>query len=374
MKIAIVSPVYPPYRGGMGAVAAQDVADLAARGVAATVFVPRYPGQSAPPSATALRPWWAIGNGAVLPQLLWRLRKFEVVHLHYPFYGTDIFVALSCFLFRIPLVVTYHMVAKAPDYRQYIFSLHRRLCEPVILQIARRVLISSFDYAQAIGVRHRQLIERPLGVDTQRFAPGHRQAARQQWQLTEQDKVIVFVGGLDRAHFFKGVPALLASLVHLSDISWQLFVVGEGDLKAEYQALAEKLGLADRIRFLGNVTAQDLPSVYAAADVHVLPSTGMNEAFGLVTLEAAASGIPSVVSDLPGVRSVVVAHATGLLVPPGDSDALAAALERLLTDDDMRQRLGRAARARAEERYSSARLAEDLLPLYKQITSPQTTF
>lgn len=390
MKVAIITPVYPPYRGGMGAVAARDAADLKARGVEATVFTPKYEvadpstgsgqgevdevkevkGVDGVPEVVALRPWLAIGNAAVLPQLLWRLSKFDVVHLHYPFFGADIFVALACLWRRMPLVITYHMVATAPDFRQKIFSLHRRLLEPFILWTASRVLVSSFDYATAIGLRHRQLIERPLGVNTERFAPGDRLEARQRLSILPREKVILFVGGLDSAHFFKGLGALLIAVRELDALlPWRLLIVGEGNLRPNYEKMVRDLDITGRVTFLGNLASEVLPIVYRAADLHVLPSIEMNEAFGLVTLEAAASGIPSIVTDLPGVRTVVVPFETGIVVQPKDVATLSLALDRLLTNDELREHCGAVARQRALERYDETKLADDLLPLYKELTN-----
>ena len=115
---------------------------------------------------------------------------------------------------------------------------------------------------------------------------------------------------------------------------------------------ARELGVGHRVLFLGNVPDGKLPDVYRQASFHVLPSVDRSEAFGLVTLEAAASGIPSIVSDLPGVRTVVASEETGLLVPPGDVPALELALDRLFADPALTEALGAAARRRAEEFYA----------------------
>jgi rhamnosyl/mannosyltransferase len=105
--------------------------------------------------------------------------------------------------------------------------------------------------------------------------------------------------------------------------------------------------LAGRVHFAGNVSDEDLPRYYRLADVHVLPSTGRTEAFGLVVLEAAASGVPTIASALPGVRTVVRDGETGIHVVPADAGSLRGALTTLFDRPDLRRRLGRAARARA---------------------------
>lgn len=353
MRVAIITPVYPPYRGGMGAVAAADVEALRASGLEVSVIVPKKRN---------------FGNAAVMPQLLWQLRGFDFIHLHYPFYGSDIFAALASLFYHTPLIVTYHMAPSAKDYRGIIFHLHRIFLEPIILRLAKMILVSSFDYARAIGLRHPRMVERPLSVEVARFFPGRDLKIRERFQIPLDKRIVLFIGGLDTAHDFKGVDVLLQSMWQLSSsVPWNLVIVGEGDLRPVYEQLAMTLGISDRVRFLGNISDRDLPSIVREAQVHVLPSVAMNEAFGLVTLEAAASGVPSIVVDLPGVRTVVVPEETGLVVPPKDPDALAGALKRLLEDEVLCARLGQAARDRTLVLYSREKLAENLLPLYNSL-------
>jgi glycosyltransferase involved in cell wall biosynthesis len=112
------------------------------------------------------------------------------------------------------------------------------------------------------------------------------------------------------------------------------------------------------------VSALSLPLHYALSDVVVLPSTTRGEAFGLVLLEAMASGIPVVASHLPGVRAVVDHGRNGLLVPPGDSSALAAAIADLLGDPARRVRMGHDGRRKVESVYDWRLLASQLEQLY----------
>jgi glycosyltransferase involved in cell wall biosynthesis len=103
------------------------------------------------------------------------------------------------------------------------------------------------------------------------------------------------------------------------------------------------------------------------ADVHVLPSINRAEAFGLVALEAAGSGIPSIASNLPGVRTVVRDKETGLLVQPGDAWDLCRALQTLFRDAGFRLRLGEAARARAVSLYNWEKLVDRLEKVYEEV-------
>jgi glycosyltransferase involved in cell wall biosynthesis len=136
-------------------------------------------------------------------------------------------------------------------------------------------------------------------------------------------------------------------------------VVGDGPERAQLEALAGQLGLADRVHLAGH--QQDVRPWLAALDVLVLSSDweGMPNAL----LEAMAAGLPIVATAVGGVPEVVVDGATGLLVPPGDPSALAEAITRLLRDPDLRRTMGQAGRARVERRFSineTVRLTEEL--------------
>jgi len=247
--------------------------------------------------------------------------------------------------------VMYHMDAVGSGLFGMIFRLYRALLLKPILFSANVVLTASRDYlasSQAAFIaRQARVRETPFGVDVARFHPG---AARGRNE-------VLFVGGLDRAHYFKGIHVLLEAFARVAQEHPEavLLIVGDGDLRAEYEARAASLG--DRVRFIGRVPDADLPDLYRSAAVHVLPSIDRSEAFGLVTLEAAASGVPSIVSDLPGVRAVVEPGVTGLRVPPGAAAALSDAILTLLKDPARAETMGRAARDRAERLYARDKAA-----------------
>ena len=354
MHIAHVVPTYPPYRGGVGHLAAEYATRLRARGHDVQVFTPRYRHQPDDPDfvhrlAAPLR----VGNAAIMPSLVSRPREFDVVHLHYPFFGGAEPVLLGKWLRAgQPLVLSYHMDAVADGVRGALFRLHARLVLPRIVVAADRVLVSSTDYAAhsalaAIGNALSRVEVHPYAVDTERFHPGHEPALRERLRIAPSDVALIFVSRLDPAHHFKGLPVLLDALARARLHGWRLVVVGDGSQRSGFERLARSLGLAERVSFAGDVSEADLPAYYRAADVHVCPSTAAAEAFSLVTLEAASSGIPTVASSLPGVRTVVVHGGTGLHVPPGDSAGLGLALDSLM-QGAARTALGREARARAE--------------------------
>ena len=147
---------------------------------------------------------------------------------------------------------------------------------------------------------------------------------------------ILFVGRLD---YKKGVQFLIKAMAELRDSGQiaAMTIVGTGPYEAEFRDLARKLNLLDDVRFLGHVSmGRDLWQVYREHDVFVLPS--LHEAMGKVILEAYANGLPVVASRVGGIPDIV-SEDNGILVPPEDSSALAAAIRRILTDDAYRQRL-----------------------------------
>ena len=358
MHIAHVAPTYPPYRGGVGQLAQEYTTRLRARGHAVQVFTPRY--AHTPDDCDFVHRLDAplrVGNAAFTPSLIARLRGFDLVHLHYPFFGGAEPVLLRTWLHPDqPLVLSYHMDAVADGLRGALFRLHAQLVLPRIVARAARVLVSSDDYAShsalaGVGDVLLRVEVHPYGVDTERFRPGREPALRERLRVAPDEVVVLFVSRLDPAHHFKGLHVLLEALSQARPDRWRLVVVGDGSLRAGFERQGAARGIADRVHFAGDVSDAELPAYYRASNLHVCPSTEAAEAFSLVTLEAAASGIPTVASSLPGVRTVVVDWETGVLVAPNDSAGLAKVVGSLVEQPTRLAELGCAARLRVEANY-----------------------
>lgn len=375
MKVLQIVSTYPPYKGGMGHVANRYTEGLKEKGVEVEVFCPDYDSKNTevdPEYVHRKKPLFSFGNAAFLPWIP-ELKKFDVIHLHYPFFGVMEPLLLRLFFMRRApkLVVTYHMDPTANGWREKFFRWHEKLFLPLITKKTSRFLVSSFEYADFSALGNFPKVKKirkefPFGVDVVRFSPGENIELRKSLGITAAEPVILFVGGMDTAHAFKGVPVLLHALSGLQK-PFQAVLVGDGDLRSSFETLAASLGIAGKVHFLGGVSNEDLPGVYKTADLHVLPSTEMAEAFGIVTLEAAASGLPSIVSDLPGVRSVIENNVTGFVVSPGNVGSLRDSLDYLLSDQNKRQEFGKNARKRVELKYVWSQQIEHLLDLYKEI-------
>ncbi|MEK7072962.1 MAG: glycosyltransferase family 4 protein [Patescibacteria group bacterium] len=368
MRIAVVVSTFPPYRGGMGNLAAQQAAALARLGHQVDVFTP-IEGASRVEEREGytvhfLRAPLSIGNAAFLPQLYTAVRGADLIFLHYPFLGGAEAVALARRMRATGgrLAVYYHMDLVGQPPRDSLFTMYTRLFLPWIVKSADRLIVSTFDYAMTgtlAGLWGRtpadRLVELAPAVDTDRFAPGSASVAlRERLKLDPNLPLALFVGGLDTAHYFKGLEVLLRAVAHVNRTATPLglVVVGEGDLRSRYEAMAHTLGVVEQVRFVGNALSDELPDFYRLADFTVLSSIDRSEAFGLVVLEAMASGKAVVASRLPGVRTVVEEGRTGLLVEPANVQELAAALARLAADPAECSRMGAVARTIALEQYA----------------------
>jgi len=177
------------------------------------------------------------------------------------------------------------------------------------------------------------------GIETDRFAPEKRDLAwRRALGFADDDVVVTWVG---RLVLEKGLDvfAAMVEAMQARGLSFKTLVVGDGPERAAFEQ--RLVGAV----FTGTLRGDDLPRAYASSDVFVFPS--VSEAFGNVTLEAMACGLPAVCARAPGASDLVVEGETGFLVPPGQAEAFADAAAQLVQDAALRLRMGEAARARA---------------------------
>jgi glycosyltransferase involved in cell wall biosynthesis len=398
MKIAQIVCVYPPYKSGISTSALATARVFSSAGHEVETFTIDYVFSSTQPSTHPvsrgavyppqegifrLRAFPKFGNGGFLPQLFWRLKDFDFVYLHYPFFGAaEIIWFLKKFFWKnkTKLIIHFHMEPEFTSPLLKILSWPSRLIRVSLFKQADLIICASLDYVEAnmpagiFSVNRSKIKEIPFSVDTERFKPLDLLQSSFD-KLGTGDGVnrdgvfkILFVGGLDKAHYFKGVEVLFNALNLLSknNSNWQLEIVGSGDLQAQYENQARELGIADKVIFVGNVNDADLPKKYQQADCLVLPSVNKGEAFGIVLLDAMATGIPVIASDLPGVRRVFT-EASGLKVKPGDEEDLQKKIKFLMDNPEKRAEMGKAARRETEEKYDqdviSNKLKEVLVAL-----------
>ena len=379
-KIAIISCAWPPYGGGIGNNAYRQAQKLSELGYQVTAFTPQFKyikeRQGGDFQLEFLPVFLPLGHAGFLFGLFRKLRDFDIIHLNYPFFGSDLIVLIFKFFYpEKKLVMHYHMDVVGQGLKKVIFKVYLKLFLGLAVRLSDKIIVITRDYLEHSYLKKYlkrysdKFCDIPNGVETDIFVPRpkNRELA-DKYGLKENDLVLIFVSFLDRQHYFKGLDILLSAFSQLvqKNNNLKLLIVGEGDMKEHYRQTAQDLGLSNNIIFAGFV--QDLVDTIVLADIFVLPSTDRAESFGIVTAEAQSCGLPAVVSDLPGVREVIKNEETGLLVESGSVVDLVDKLNRLLSDTDLRHQMASRARPRMIDFYSWEKVAQKIDSLYKTLT------
>jgi lipopolysaccharide/colanic/teichoic acid biosynthesis glycosyltransferase len=297
-----------------------------------------------------------------------RRHRVDVLHTHNPKPG--VYGRIVGRLAGLPIVVnTNHGLYATPDDR-----LFKRLIVYVVEAVASRFsdaeLVQSSEDLAVMQRWHlasrRKMQWLGNGVDLQRFDPARylpedRAVARRALRLRDDQIAVGIVGRLVAE---KGFPELFAAMERLDD-QYVLIAIGPHDPDKADRLTAQTIASArDRgVRFLG--MRSDVDDLYNALDIFVLPSH--REGVPRAAMEAAAMGLPVVAADVRGCREVVEHGANGLLVPVGDPDALARAIERLGSHASLREAMGRAGHERARNRFDERRVVETVMQTYRSV-------
>jgi len=206
------------------------------------------------------------------------------------------------------------------------------------------------DAVQAQGVKAEQLVKIWPGVSRQTFGNVRQEdldRVRQRYNLPVS--YVLCVARLVRR---KGVDLLLAGLAKVTKQrleTWHLVVVGDGPERENLTGLAKQLGISKQVHFLGEVPDKDLPALYASAGIFAMTPRAA-EGFGIVYIEAASQELPAVTTRVVGAPEAVINEKTGLVVAP-EAAAIAGALERLMSDEQLRRLMGSAALGRVHEQF-----------------------
>lgn len=221
---------------------------------------------------------------------------------------------------------------------------------------------SRFNAAEITTRYHRPVTVIHNGVDVEVFRPLPRQSGwRSERGIPDQALLLVSVG---RLVGLKGLRVIPDAMAGMSD-AVHYMLVGEGPEQGPLKDRAQRLGLGDRVHFMGRVERTRLPAVLAEADLMVQPSIGV-EAFGISVVEAMACGLPVLASDLGGLPEIVVDGETGRLLKDGDVPAWRAAIERGARNREELKRWGEAGRVRAEREFTWTQNAIRLEALLQQ--------
>lgn len=295
----------------------------------------------------------------ISPALFGWIRRIpaEVAHLHFPY---PIGEMAQLFLGRSArTVITYHSDVIRQQgllkvYRPFLWR---------ILRKADRILATSAPYAYSSPYLSRlgdKVEVVPLGIDPEPFLRESPQA--KEIRKKHSGPILLFVG---RLRYYKGLDWLIRAM---PQIPAKLVVVGSGPMQEAWRNLAAETGVGDRVIFAGDVSDEALPAYYQACDIFVLPASERSEAYGLVQLEAMASARPVICTELGTGTSFVNQHGeTGLVIPPRDSAALAAACAQLLADEAVRREMGERGRQRVLAEFTADKMVQRVVALYQQL-------
>lgn len=365
MKIAQVVCVYPPCIGGIGT-AAEKLQKIFSSHYETFVFtVKNNESKQDLNNIIKIKPIFKLGHGAILFSLLKKLKKIDIIYFHYPFFGTGLII----WLFKIlnpdkKIIIHYHMDVKQKNLLYRLLSLAEEIIKKSLFKKSNLIISASLDYIKNGQMKKiyekypQKFIEIPFSINTEEFKPKDN--------IENKDKTILFVGGLDKAHYFKGVNILLQAAALIKNIEFKLKLIGSGDLLEDFKKIAQDLKISDKTIFLGKVNKEELIKNYQEAKVLVLPSINNNEAFGIVLIEAMACGTPVIASNLPGVRSVFENNKSGLLIEPGNINDLKNKLEIILNEDKSNE-MGKNAYQLIREKYSDEVIKEKIINLIETV-------
>jgi phosphatidylinositol alpha-mannosyltransferase len=348
VRVAVVTQPYYPQAGGVSEHVFHTTEELRRLGHEVDIITARYP--SARASGGGVH---RIGHNMLVPHLgafanvavgrglrdsierLFRRRDYDVVHVHEPLSPTLPLLAIEHAHPRALVVGTFHASAA----RGVAYRAARRWLRPYSERIDVRIAVSQAARRFASRYFDNPYLVLPNGVDAERFHPRNPALSG----IPSGRPTILFVS---RFYPRKGFRVLLRALprIALQRPDARVLVVGGGPLGPWYRLLARRAPL--EVRFLGELGTREIPRAYRTADVFVAPSTGQ-ESFGIVHLEAMASGTPIVASDIEGYRETLDPGREAMLFPNRDADALANSILRVLGDPDLARSMSLAGRAKA---------------------------
>ena len=314
--------------------------------------------------------WGRIFSAPVSPAFPLWLRRLardkHVLHFHFPNPTAEIALLLSGL--RTPVVVSYH----SDIVRQRLTGLLYYPWMKMFLRRVQKIAVATPQHitmSKRLSALREKCVIVPFSVDTERFAltPPIMQKSTQLRAILGTP-LVLYVG---KFRYYKGLPILLRAMRQLEDIhglAARLVLVGSGPEELRLRSLAKDLQLERSVHFAGDVPDDQLPAYYHACDAFVLPSVQKAEAFGIVQLEAMACRKPVICTELgTGTSFVTVNGETGMVVPPGDANALARAMNFLLQDKSLCEQYGEAARKRVTELFTKEVMIDRLIGIYRSL-------
>ncbi len=370
MQVCHLSKFYKPYSGGLESVVADLAEGFLNRNVSVLAADPdslirneQINGVNVVRSIE----YFNIASTSIAPGYIRDVIKHcdgSILHVHLPnpMANVALYCAFLCGRNMSNIVIHWHSdIVK----QQGLLKLYQPL-QTWLLRKAKRIIVTSQNYLDSseplLPFRNKCEVV-PIGIDS--IQSRVNQSLVKEIKAKHGDKKLVF--SLGRHIYYKGFEYLIEAA---KDVEGAVFLIGgKGPDTWTYKQKIKEYGLEDRVFLIGRVEDEDLPSYYAAADVFAFPSIEKSEAFGVVQLEAMSVETPIVATDIQGsgVPWVNKQMVSGLICKPKNSNELASALNKLLTDEQLHAQLSKGAKARFNELFTKEKMINKVESIYKEM-------
>lgn len=344
MRIVHITGYYPPHLGGMELRTKELAEHFARKGHKVEVITSDIDcNRNKLPSTKNLRIRYLrsveFAHTPIMFSLVWQLIKLpkdSIIHLHISQALFPELTYLICKLRNIPYLAHIHLDVEASGFFGRFLPIYKKLFLTPVLRSAKAITVLTKDYEYIIkkkyGISSDKIFIIPNGT--------YFKVNRYHKKALHKPVRILFVG---RLTVQKNVPLLLNALalcIQKKKLAIRLSLAGEGEKKEELLKLITKLKLDNYVHFLGNIPFKKLQRYYTESDIFVLPST--SESFGSVVIEAMASGIPVIASDIQAIKNIIKDKKNGILVSQ-NADSFADTIENLINDSKLRENIRKAA-------------------------------
>lgn len=294
------------------------------------------------------------------------IRKNKPDIIHTQLETSDILGNIIARVLGIPSVCTLHTLIAPSNKRT---SRLRKLIHRISLQLFCNKVIAVSNITRRhfiqLGMKPEKLITLYNGIDISKFNSTHSLTTQRKslFNLNHDDIVLITVAVLREPKGIQYMIHALPSLLNKFSNAYYI-IVGDGEYRQSLEELAQTMGLADRVRFLGY--QENIPSLLSASDLFVFPT--LNDALPTVLLEAMAAGLPVVATNVGGVPEIIVHEKNGLIMPPANISSLVHACDRLLSDRELANQMKEAGRETVTKRFNIHLQVANLRDLYFQLS------
>ncbi|KAF5085631.1 GDP-mannose-dependent alpha-(1-6)-phosphatidylinositol monomannoside mannosyltransferase [anaerobic digester metagenome] len=279
---------------------------------------------------------------------------------------------------QVPYVLTYHNDLTGSDLLTRAFGrCYYSLLGSRTLCLADMIVATSDYYAGRsphLSKHHQKLRYAAPGVDLKRIPGGRSDFLHRKYHLNGE-KILLYVGHLDRESQHKGVHYLIGAMKTVrASMDAKLVLAGRGNYIDHYREIAASEGVSEDVIFAGFVPEEEVPLYFNSADLLVLPSCDRAEGFGMVLIEAQACGTPVIGTEIGGIPYAIEDGATGLIVPPGDAAGLAAAVIKVIDDRDLYQRMAQKGPERVRKLFTWEKSAAAYDRAFREVAGERPSY